>query len=96
VGIGSIWSLWLFSIQLPPKSVNSLTLFRLNRKSRWNRLKGRLIRSISLVGASGEETLGAGDKGEGDFAEGVGAEVGALVGAGDEGDGAFGVGAGVC
>jgi hypothetical protein len=48
------------------------------------------------VGASGEETLGAGDKGEGDFAEGVGAEVGALVGAGDEGDGAFGVGAGVC
>jgi hypothetical protein len=45
------------------------------------------------VGAGGEE---AGDGGEGDFAEGVGAEVGALVGAGDEGDGAFGVGAGVC
>jgi hypothetical protein len=45
------------------------------------------------VGTGGEETLGAGDAGEGDFTEGVGAEVGALVGAGDEGDRAFRVGA---
>jgi hypothetical protein len=46
------------------------------------------------LGAGGEEFLGEGDAGDGDFAEGVGAEVGALFGAAGEGDGAFEVGAG--
>jgi hypothetical protein len=46
------------------------------------------------LGAGGEELLGEGDAGDGDFAEGVGAEVGALFGAAGEGDGAFEGGAG--